>query len=78
MEELGKLEKPAADEFKSGRKILFVPLILVSGKAEPHLSELIEKYWQQAEEQVARLTDRLTKVSRVYQRQPPNGQGCSG
>ena len=63
---LGKMEKPAADDFKAGRKLFFVPLIFTPGKPEPHLQELIEKYWQQSQEQVTKLADKLAQVSRVY------------
>ncbi len=63
---LGRIARPPAEEFKAGRKLLFVPLIFAPGKAEPDFLKLVEKYWRQAQEQVIRLADKLTKVSRVY------------
>jgi hypothetical protein len=65
-EELGKVEKPSVEEFKSGRKLYFVPLIY-SGKESP--AEYLEKfnrYWDEVETQISNLELKLGRVKRIY------------
>ena len=65
-EELGKIEKPPAEGFKTGRKVYFIPLIYC-GKESP--AEYVEKYnmyWNQVEEQMIDLELKLGKVDRIY------------
>ena len=65
-EELGKIEKPLAEGFKTGRKLYFIPLIYC-GKESP--AEYVEKYnmyWNQVEEQMIDLGLKLGKVDRIY------------
>lgn len=63
---LSKIEKPPASDFKGGRKLFFVPLILTPPKPEPDFQKLVDKYWQQVQEHVAGLEEKLAGVSRVY------------
>ncbi len=63
---LSKIEKPPASDFKGGRKLFFVPLILTAPKPEPDFQKLVDKYWQQVQEHVAGLEEKLAGVSRVY------------
>ena len=72
-EQLGKIEKPAADEFRDGRKLFFVPLIIALSDEKPEFPKLVKKYWDQVEEQVAKLETTLGKISRVYHEMIPLG-----
>jgi hypothetical protein len=63
---LGRIKKPSAGEFKTGRKLFFVPLIFTPIKAKPDFLELINAYWEQAQAQLENLEGKLARVSRVY------------
>jgi hypothetical protein len=63
---LGKVKKPAAKKFKKGRKLFFLPLIFTPAKPEPDFKELLDKYWQQAREQINNLEEKLAQVKKVY------------
>jgi hypothetical protein len=65
-EELGKIEKLPAAEFIKGRKLYFVPLILSVGETDTELLDLVNKYWEQVEAQLANLEDKLGKISCVF------------
>ncbi len=72
-EELGKIEKPPAQEFKARRKLYFVPLIY-SGKESP--AEYLEKfnrYWNQVETQMSNLELKLGRVDKIYHELIPVG-----
>jgi hypothetical protein len=65
-EELGKIEKPSVEEFKGGRKLFFVPLIL-SGKELPlEFVVKTDNYWDEAESHISNLEAKLGPVNRVY------------
>ena len=63
---LGKMEKPEADKFSQGRRLLFVPLIFTPVHTEKGLSALIDKYWKQAQEQVDNLQSKMIAVTKIY------------
>jgi len=64
--ELGKIEKPAADDYRKGRKLFFVPLIYSSKEAPDGYLEKFDRYWQQAKESVNDLELKLGPVDRIY------------
>ena len=63
---LGKVKKPSVKEFEKGRKLFFLPLVFTPNKAEPDFKELLDKYWQQAREQINKLEEKLVPVKKVY------------
>ena len=65
-EELGKIEKPLVDEFKTGRKLYFVPLVYQGKEAEAEYLEKFNHYWEQLENQIGELELKLGKVSKIY------------
>jgi len=65
-EELGKIEKPAVDDFKKGRKLYFVPLVYCGIESPDEYLEKYNKYWEQVEKQISDLELKLGKVCRIY------------
>lgn len=64
--QVGKIEKPAAERFKHGKKLYLVPLVY-SGKDSPDdYKEKYRCYWQQVSEQLINLETKIGKVSQVY------------
>ena len=65
-EELGKIERPPVGEFKSGRKLYFVPLIFYPREPQADFLEKANIYWEQVEVHLTNLEVKLGSVSKVY------------
>ena len=65
-EELGKIEKPRAEEFKKGRKLYFVPCIYCGGELSEEYVEKFNTYWEQVGKQLSDLELKLGKINRIY------------
>ena len=65
-QELGKINKPEADSFKQGRRLLLVPLIYLYKDAPSEYTEKYELYWKQVAEHIVNLEAKIGTVSRVY------------
>jgi hypothetical protein len=65
-EELGKIEKPPVESFKTGRKLFFIPLIFPNPDLPDEFQEKYNRYWEQAESQVENLESKLGPVKRLY------------
>ncbi len=65
-QELGKIDKPEADNFKQGRKLLLVPLIYLYKDAPSEYTEKYELYWKQVAEHIVNLEAKIGTISRVY------------
>jgi hypothetical protein len=72
---LGKVEKPAAEKFKTGRKLFFIPLVFTPLQGEPDFLKLVGSYWEQARAQVKSLEEKLALVTRVYHELVASGGG---
>ncbi len=66
MAELGRIERPEAEQFKSRRKLYVVPLLFSRRDSPKEYQEKYTLYWQQAREHVANLESRIGSVSIVY------------
>ncbi len=64
--ELGKIEKPSVEEFKTGRKLYFVPLIYGSKGLPTDYLKIFNKYWKQVEDQISDLEMKLGPINRIY------------
>ena len=73
MKELGKIEKPLAEEFKQGRKLYFIPLIYCGKEPPAEYLEKFNNYWNQVENQMSNLELKLGKVNRIYHELIPIG-----
>ena len=69
---LGKIEKPEATQFQSGRKLFFVPLIITPPEENEHIANLANKYWNEATEQIRNLEAKLSPIKRIYHELLPN------
>ncbi|MFC1978277.1 hypothetical protein ACFLWS_08500 [Chloroflexota bacterium] len=65
-EELGKIEKPEAGQFREKRKLYLIPLLFSWEDAPAEYVEQLNLYWQQVGEHVANLESKMGKVNRVY------------
>ena len=63
---LGQIERPQADTFDKTRKLYLVPLVFLPREVPPELAALVDRYWQQVEEQLRSLQRKLGRVDRVY------------
>jgi len=65
-EELGKIEKPPVENFRTGRKLYFIPLIFQLEESPEDYLEKCNRYWEQVERQILELESKLGVVKRVY------------
>ena len=76
--ELGKVEKPSADNFKKGRKLYFIPLIYCGKESPDEYRVKYNNYWEQVVKQISDLESKLGKIARIYHELIPSGgaDGC--
>jgi len=65
-EELGKIEKPAVDSFKNGKKLFFIPIVYYGEGVPEGYTDIVNKYWDQVGKQLEELTTKLGLVNKVY------------
>jgi hypothetical protein len=64
-EELGKIQKPLAENFKAGRKLYFVPLVFSTPDLPLDISLKYSTYWDQVDSQIAGLESSLGQVTYI-------------
>jgi len=72
-QELGKIEKPAVEEYKAARKLFFVPLLFTPRDIQGELFEKVFRYWDQVESQLTSLELKLGIAKKVYHELVPVG-----
>lgn len=65
-EELGRIERPEAEQFRGKRKLFLVPLLYSWQEAPAEYLEKFGQYWREVKDQIIRLEAQTGKVSRVY------------
>jgi hypothetical protein len=65
-EELGKIDRPEAEEFKKKRKLYFVPLFYAGGDAPDEYQEKLTRYWEQVERHICNLEEKLGQIGRIF------------
>lgn len=65
-EQVGKIEKPPAEQFKQSKKLYLVPVIYTNDKAPDEYKEKCSRYWQQVAEQLVNLEMKIGRITRVY------------
>lgn len=64
--ELGRIERPEAEQFKGQRKIYLAPLVFASRQPSPEYADLYERYWTGVREHLLKLEGRIGPIVRVY------------
>jgi hypothetical protein len=65
-QELGKIEKPEASDYKSKRKIYLIPLIYSGDQKNKDYLSLFDTYWKQVREQIENLESRVGKATHIF------------
>ena len=65
-EELGRITKPDAEQFKDGRRLFLVPLVFTPPSPPAELGATVERYWREALAQIKGLEARIGHVKRIY------------
>jgi hypothetical protein len=65
-EELGKIEKPPVEDFKGGRKLFFVPMVLATRELPQEYMDKCAHYWEQVDLQISGLEIKLGNLTRIY------------
>ncbi len=65
-QELGRIERPAAESFEGTRKLFLVPLVYSPPEPPPDYRPILERYWAGARNQVRRLADRTGPIKHIY------------
>ena len=78
-EELGKIQRPDAEEFRGERKLLLVPLLFSGDESPAAYIEKLNRYWEQVLKQLNDLEAKLGKVVRIYHEMVAAGgeEGCA-
>lgn len=66
MAELGKIDMPSVEQFKTGRRLCLVPLIFRGRDPDSEYLQRFYRYWQQVEEQLSNLEEKLGKITHIY------------
>ncbi len=72
-EELGKIEKPSVEGYKSGRKLFFVPMVITQKDLPLEIAVKIDHYWDEIESQLTNLENKLGSVVSVFHELIPEG-----
>ena len=65
-QELGRIERPTADQYMGRRKLVLVPLVYSPAADEPEGAAALQNYWEQMRTQVAALENALGGLQRIY------------
>ena len=65
-QELGRIERPAAEQYRGRRKLLLVPLVFSPAPDDPEGASALQNYWEQMQTQVAALENALGGLQRIY------------
>jgi hypothetical protein len=65
-QELGKIEKPFAEEYRAGKKIFYIPLIFSSNELTDEYNEKCKLYWKQVNDQISNLELSLGPVKKIF------------
>jgi hypothetical protein len=65
-EELGKIEKPEAEQFADKRKLFLVPLLYSWPDAPDEYKAKLDVYWQQVSDNLVNLESKVGRINRIY------------
>ena len=76
-QELGRIARPGADQYRGRRKLILMPLLYSPATDEPEGAAALQNYWQQAQTQVAALENALGGLRHIYHESVTEG-GADG
>ena len=65
-QELGRIERPSAEQYRGRRKLMLVPLVYSPAADEPEGAASLQNYWEQMQAQVAGLETALGGLQHIY------------
>jgi hypothetical protein len=65
-EQLGKIEKPEAEQYKGKRKLYLVSLLFSGESSPPEYLEKFDRYWDQVSQQLSNLESSINNIKRIY------------
>ena len=65
-DELGKIEKPSIEEFRGGKKLFFIPMVISSKELPLEYVIKVDHYWDEVEAHIANLEAKLGPVSSMF------------
>lgn len=65
-EELGRIERPSAEQYRGRRKLILVPLVYSPAQGDPEGAAALQNYWEQMMTQVAALENALGGLKHVF------------
>ena len=74
-QELGRIERPTAEQYRGRRKLLLVPLVYSPAPDEQEGAAALLSYWEQMQTQVAALENALGGLQRIYHESVTAGGG---
>jgi hypothetical protein len=74
-EELGKIERPEASGYRTGRKLFFVPLVFMLPEADEKYQILFDRYWEGTAVHLKSLQDKITPSKKIYHELVPKDGG---
>ena len=66
VQEIGRVQRPAVEQYRGRRKLLLVPLIYAPRADDEEGAAVLQRYWDQMQTQVASLVDAFGGLHRVY------------
>ena len=73
-QELGRISRPSADQYRGRRKLILLPLMYSPATDEPDGAAALQNYWQQAQTQVAALENALGGLQCIYHESVTEGE----
>ena len=65
-QELGRVSRPSADQYRGRRKLILVPLVYSPAPDDPDGAAALHNYWEQAQTQVAALENAFGGLQAIY------------
>ncbi len=65
-EELGRISKPLAEQYKQGRRLFLLPLLITPPSPPEDLAAITARYWKDADNQISSLELKIGSVNRIY------------
>ena len=65
-QELGRLDRPSALQYVGKKKLLLVPLIQTPNVEDPAVKDILDRFWEQVEQQIDSLSSALGPILYIF------------